>query len=109
MKTIQVDSFILFVGQNEQDNDCLLHMAEPTDIWFHVEHMPSAHVLLQTNKQSIRTIPHKVITQCAYQCKIHSRAKTEKKCPIMYTPISQVILTNIKGQVQVQTYKTICV
>lgn len=100
--------YIIQIGQNKQDNFDIIDMAVTTDIWFHVEGIPSGHVILKTNKK-FRDIPHQVIKRCAYLCKINSKAKTLPKCDINYTTIDNVIKTNIIGQVNATNCKKICV
>lgn len=102
-KSIQ---YIIWIGQNKQDNFDIIDSAKPTDIWFHVENMPSCHVILLTNEK-IHNIPHQVIKRCAYLCKINSKAKTIPQCAISYTTINNIIKTDIIGQVISKTHKTI--
>ena len=100
--------YIILIGQNKYDNFDLINSSNTTDIWFHVEGIPSCHVILKTNEK-IRDIPQRVIKRCAYLCKINSKAKTFKVCNIAYTTINNVTNTNIIGQVEVSSCKIICI
>lgn len=100
--------YVIEIGQNKQDNFDIIDLANPTDIWFHVDGMPSCHVILKT-EEKIRNIPNQVLKRCAYLCKINSKAKTLSKCEISYTTINNVIKTDIIGQVHIKNYKIICV
>lgn len=100
--------YIIEIGQNKQDNFDIIDSACLTDIWFHVEDMPSCHVILKTDGK-MSDIPKQVIKRCAYLCKINSKAKTQSKCNISYTTIDNVTKTEIIGQVHVKKCKTVSV
>ena len=94
------------IGKNAQGNDCIISASKSTDIWFHLANQPSCHVVLK-NEDLVKNIPRQVIKRCAYLCKINSAAKTMSKCNVNYAPILSVIKTDIVGQVNVQSYKTV--
>ena len=100
--------YIIEIGQNRHDNFDIIDSACSSDIWFHVEGMPSCHVILKT-EQKMSCIPHQVIKRCAYLCKINSKAKTQSKCNISYTTIENITKTEIIGQVNVKKCKTVSV
>jgi len=41
------------VGKNRKGNEKLLKFARSNDLWFHLKDMPSAHVILKTDKQRV--------------------------------------------------------
>ena len=96
------------IGQNKRDNFDIIDSSCGTDVWFHVEGMPSCHVILKTDEK-ISDIPRQVIKRCAYLCKINSKAKTQSKCVISYTTINNITKTEILGKVHVKNCKTVCV
>jgi predicted ribosome quality control (RQC) complex YloA/Tae2 family protein len=100
--------YVIEIGQNKRDNFDIIDSSCGTDIWFHVEGMPSCHVILKTYEK-MSYIPHQVIKRCAYLCKINSKAKTQPKCDISYTTINNITKTDILGQVHIKNYKTVCV
>jgi len=100
--------YIIEIGENKKDNFDIIDSSCETDIWFHVEGIPSCHVILKT-EQKMSDIPHQVIKRCAYLCKINSKAKTKSKCGISYTTINNVTKTEILGQVKVKNCKTVSV
>ena len=106
-ETFEFQSIIyqIFIGQNKQDNFDIIDMSLEHYIWFHVEHEPSCHVILQV-ENPLHKIPLQVLKRCAYLCKINSKAKN-KKSTIIYTPIKNVKKTNIIGQVLAFQCKTI--
>lgn len=95
----------IFIGQNKFENFELIDETMPTDIWFHVENIPSCHIILKT-ETPLKMVPRQVIKRCAYLCKINSKAKTLKKCNVIYTTIDHVKKTDIIGKVNVSNYKT---
>ena len=91
---------------NKEDNFKIIDDSLDTYIWFHIKDEPSCHVILK-NTDNLRSIPKQVIKHCAYLCKINSKSKTQKICSVIYTPLYNVIKTEIVGKVSVSTYKTI--
>ena len=100
--------YTILIGQNKHDNLELVNSSSATDVWFHVEGIPSCHVILKTTEK-MRDIPYCVIKRGAYLCKINSKAKTLRACNIAFTTINNVTNTNIIGQVQVSNCKIICI
>ena len=112
MKTINFEygslTYIIHIGSNKYNNFELIDDSTDSDVWFHVEDEPSCHVILK-NIEKLRNIPKQVIKRCAYLCKINSKAKTQKRCNIIYTQLENVVKTEIIGQVAVQSYKSVVV
>lgn len=102
--------YTIYVGQNKTENWSLIDSSVTTDVWFHISDTSSCHVVLKnTNIVNLRNIPRQVIKRCAYLCKINSSmiVKSMKKCDVIYAPISEVVKTDIVGQVSVTNYKTV--
>jgi len=95
--------YSIIVGENKYENSKIVKDANEKDMWFHVENMPSCHVVLKT--AGLKRVPRQVIKRCAYLCKINSNAKTLGKCNILYTFISNVKPTEIAGEVVVKECK----
>jgi predicted ribosome quality control (RQC) complex YloA/Tae2 family protein len=53
------------LGKNEKGNIALLKEAKKSDIWLHIKEMPSAHVIIRTEKQNI---PEAVLLFAAKVC-----------------------------------------
>jgi fibronectin/fibrinogen-binding protein len=45
--------FKISVGKNEKGNEFLLKNSSKSDYWFHLKDIPSAHVIVKTNKQNL--------------------------------------------------------
>lgn len=102
--------YTIYIGQNKTENWELIDSSEKCDIWFHISNYPSCHVVLKNTEDiKIKDIPRQVIKRAAYLCKINSSTiiKSMKKCEVIYTLISEVLKTEIVGQVSVTNHKTI--
>jgi predicted ribosome quality control (RQC) complex YloA/Tae2 family protein len=97
--------YTILIGCNKYENFKIIDDATSSDVWFHVDGEPSCHVILK-NTLKMREIPKQVIKRCAYLCKINSKAKTLKKCPIIYTQIENITKTDTVGQVIVGNHKS---
>ncbi|NPA56442.1 MAG: DUF814 domain-containing protein [Epsilonproteobacteria bacterium] len=60
-----IDGYPIYVGKNRKGNVELLKRAKANDIWLHLKDLPSAHVIVSTNKQSI---PRHILEQAAKLC-----------------------------------------
>ena len=101
-------NYIILIGNNKYENFKIIDESIDSDIWFHIQDEPSAHIVLKTTNK-LKDIPKQVIKRCAYLCKINSKAKTEKKSTVIYTQIQNVIKTEIVGKVEVSSYKSVTV
>ena len=100
------ECYVFLIGKNKHENFDIIDGSLETDIWFHVEHEPSCHVLLKNiNNYNLHDIPRQVIKHGVYLCKINSKTKT-KRTSIMYTPLKNVKKTKVVGQVIVTNYWT---
>ena len=99
------------IGVSAQDNFDLIDASSPQDIWFHVEGLPSCHVVAvipeneKLDKKKMRTI----IKQGAVICKKHSKYASHKNLPIIYTNIENVQKTSTIGSVVTTNTKTIII
>ena len=48
-----IEGFKIMLGKNEKGNILLLKEAKKRDIWMHIKDIPSCHVIIRTDKQSI--------------------------------------------------------
>jgi len=60
-----IEGFKIMLGKNQKGNILLLKEAKKRDIWLHVKDIPSSHVIIRTDKQSI---PSSVIEFAAKLC-----------------------------------------
>jgi predicted ribosome quality control (RQC) complex YloA/Tae2 family protein len=94
--TVDERNFIISIGRNAKENWDLIDKADDFDLWFHIEDMPSAHVVVQEilNKEvkyesnKYFGYPKEIIIKCCLYCKIQT--KVSKKTSIIYTSISNI-------------------
>ncbi|MBN2768946.1 MAG: DUF814 domain-containing protein [Campylobacterales bacterium] len=60
-----IQNYKVLIGKNQNENKKLLSLAKANDIWMHIQGIPSAHVIIKTDKQSI---PNEVLIQSAKLC-----------------------------------------
>ena len=60
-----IDDYKVLVGRNSHENQKLLQLAKGNDIWMHIRDIPSSHVLIRTDKQ---TLPESVIASASKLC-----------------------------------------
>jgi len=100
--THESKEYTISIGKNKEENWQLIDASQPNDIWFHVDDQPSCHVILKNSENvKLKDIPRQVLKRAAYLCKTNSAAKTQSKCDVIYTLISQITKTSVVGQVNV--------
>ena len=60
-----IAGYDVYIGKNKKGNIELLKKARARDIWMHLKDIPSAHVIVATNKQNI---PQEVLEQAGRLC-----------------------------------------
>ncbi|BCD68800.1 NFACT RNA binding domain-containing protein [Nitratiruptor sp. YY09-18] len=60
-----IAGYDVYIGKNKRGNVELLKKAKASDIWLHLKDLPSAHVIITTNKQNV---PQDVLEQAAKLC-----------------------------------------
>ncbi|KAF7293804.1 NFACT-R-1 domain-containing protein [Mycena chlorophos] len=82
----------IYMGKDKVENEDLIKYALPTDIWFHVDKLSSAHVYLRLPEDaspamSWEAIPVPLLTDCAQLVKANSIEGNKKdNLTIIYTP-----------------------
>jgi predicted ribosome quality control (RQC) complex YloA/Tae2 family protein len=99
------------IGVSAQDNFDLIDASSPQDIWFHVQDLPSCHVVvvMPENEKLDKNKMRALVKQGAVICKKHSKYASHKNLPIIYTKIEDVQKTNIPGSVAATNTKTIII
>lgn len=94
------------IGQSAADNMVAIMNAEPHHLWFHVDGVPSCHVIAIVSEDLGRNELQYVVRQGAALCKQHTkRVCNMKRVPITYTAVKNVEPTNIVGTVRVHLPK----
>lgn len=60
-----IEDYKVLVGRNSNENQKLLSLAKANDLWMHIRDIPSSHVIIKTDKQSL---PDSVIRSAAKLC-----------------------------------------
>ena len=99
------------IGVSAQDNVDLIDASCHQDIWFHVEGLPSCHVVavIPENEKLDKKKMRAIIKQGAVICKKHSKYASYKNLPIIYTNIEHVQKTPTLGSVFTTNTKTIII
>ena len=99
--SIHDNDITFFIGGSAKENFEIIDSAKPDDLWFHVDNLPSCHVIAaisditDKSKKDIRYI----IKKGALLCKKYSKYKSMSNLPITYTYISNVHKTDVIGSV----------
>ena len=101
------DSITYKIGENAEENDCLIDQAGPNDIWFHVYNKKSCHVIACLPEKIERKNIKYVVSQGAVLCKQFSYP-SEKNLPIVFTRRRHIEKTDTPGLVFIpEEYKSI--
>ena len=98
----------IFAGRNNLQNDRLLRMASPDDIWLHTQKYHSSHVIIVTDGGQVRD---ETLLYAAEICAYYSDGKDGDKIPVDYCKRKYVRKPNKSkaGFVTYTDYKTILV
>jgi len=67
-----IEGHKVLIGRNKNENKKILSLAKANDIWFHIQGIPSSHVIIKTDKQSL---PQSIIQTAAKLCVDFSTSK----------------------------------
>lgn len=95
--------YSILIGENARDNENIIKISHPEDIWFHVDNMSSAHIILKSEGDKI---PKKYLNKISGLFKEYSK-KFTCKYNVIYTSIKNVKLTKIPGAVTTSNVKKI--
>ncbi|KAJ7051792.1 cytoplasmic protein [Mycena amicta] len=88
--TAHTPPITIYMGKDKVENEDLIKYAVPSDIWFHVDKLSSAHVYLRLPEDGSMTwdaIPAPLLTDCAQLVKANSIEGNKKdNLTIIYTP-----------------------
>jgi predicted ribosome quality control (RQC) complex YloA/Tae2 family protein len=108
MSTKSSDGWLIYIGRNRMENDVLLSkLAQPHDIWLHVQGQEGAHVLIKNpNKQDP---PGSTLREAAQLAARFSRISLGSKVRVVYTHCKYVrkLGKDKPGMVRYENEKTI--
>ena len=78
---------VVYMGKDKFENEELIEFSFPNDIWFHVEHLSSAHVYLRLDSiTSLDEVPKELLQEMCQLTKFNSIEGSKKKeVGIVYT------------------------
>ena len=88
---------LIKIGENKDENDLLVRDAHDNYIWFHLNNLPSCHIILECDKQNPYT--KDMINHCAKLVKDNTKYKNIPKVKVIYTEIRNVKRTLEPGKV----------
>ena len=97
-----------YVGKNKKENWEIIDNANENDVWFHVNNLPSCHVIFE-NTDNNKDINDKLLLYGAFLCKKNSKFKNFNKLSIIYTKVKNVKKTNEIGAVTTTRTKKIII
>ncbi|KAF6262738.1 DUF814-domain-containing protein [Scenedesmus sp. NREL 46B-D3] len=82
------DDYLIYMGRDKYENEELIKYGLPTDVWFHVDDMSSAHVYLRLpDGAGVDDIPADTLEDCAQLVKQNSiQGCKSNDVQIVYTP-----------------------
>lgn len=104
LSSFYIKDFKISVGKNEKGNILLLKNSKKDDFWFHLKDLPSAHVIVKTNRQKLS---EEIINFAAKLCLSFS-VKSSGKYEVAYTKRSNVKVVD-KAFVNYVDYKIVSV
>eukprot|EP00727_Mastigamoeba_balamuthi_P011016 m51a1_g6537 putative coiled-coil domain-containing (210) ;mRNA; f:47773-49040 len=83
---------VLFMGKDKYENEELLRLAYPEDVWFHVDSVSSAHVYLRLPPgMTAESIPADVLEDCVQLVKANSISGNKMDdLSVVYTPCANL-------------------
>lgn len=103
-----LDGFKVYAGRNNVQNDRLLRLASPDDIWLHTQKYHSSHVIIVSGGKKV---PDSVLERAASICAYYSDGRNGDKIPVDYCKKKYVKKPNKAkaGFVIYTDYKTVLV
>jgi len=80
--------YVVYAGRDKVENEDLIRWGLPTDWWFHVDKMSSAHVYIRLPRgEGIQDVPDAVIQECCQLVKANSiQGCKEARVKVVFTP-----------------------
>lgn len=88
-------TYTIFIGRSAKGNEQIIKMSHPESIWFHLNNISSAHIILESSGDDI---PKRYINQVAQKL-FEYKTNLPKNINVIYTKVKNVKLTNTLGTV----------
>ena len=81
---ISSDGLSILVGKNNRQNEFLLKIADPEDIWLHALNISGAHVLIKV-PQNLKEVPETTLHEAVYIAAYYSQGKESSNVSVVFT------------------------
>ena len=96
------------IGTSDKDNFQVIDASDPEDIWFHVEGMPSCHIVAELKEMYNKYEMNEITRFGAQLCKEqHAKYKPIQNLPVVYTEVKNIKKTKTVGSVVTKSVATI--
>ncbi len=95
------------MGNNAEENWKIIDDSSQNDIWFHLENVPSPHIILKTDNNDLKHFNKQTFIHCASLCKENSKYSNSKKISVIFTKIKNVNKADTVGSVTTSNTKNI--
>jgi predicted ribosome quality control (RQC) complex YloA/Tae2 family protein len=94
---------LIRIGENDRDNDKIISESKQTDVWFHLDKLPSTHIIISVDKDN--PITKEMIDHCASLTKQHTKYRNVPIVKVIYTDIKNVEMLDKPGLVHIRGKK----
>ena len=96
-ETLEIDDkeYTILIGKNAKGNEQIIKMSHQESLWMHLNNIPSAHIILQSNGD---IIPKRYINEVAAKL-FEYKKSAPRNTNVIYTQVKNVKLTNTLGAV----------
>lgn len=104
MKEIYINDNKAWIGNNARDNTMMIQKVRQLDksaIWFHLESVPSAHIIVFINMENLN---HQILSQIK-QLILQKTKKAPTSQHMIYTQVINVHTSEIPGEAFPRRYK----
>lgn len=108
-RQMEFEGHVIRYGRNAEGNTHLIEDADGADMWFHVDEYASAHVICESSSPHA-PYPASVVRFCANFCVERTLALKRqglKKVYVIYTPVSNLKLGKVPGEVEIVDEKMV--
>ena len=95
-KEIEINENVyeILIGKNAYGNEEIIKMSDNDDLWFHINNLPSAHLILKCKEKISKRDLYKI-----GNILLDHNKKVPRNSNIIYTKVKNIKLTNKLGSV----------
>ncbi len=82
-KFISSDGFEIYAGKNNRQNEYILKISSPKDIWLHTRDIPGSHVVIKDVND--REVPDTTMNEAVYIAGWYSQGRNSSNVPVVAT------------------------